>query len=537
MFCALFACAPLLTLRLGEGHDWVWEVVRVAEYHQAVLDGQWPPFFASNVFGGYGSAIFLFYPPLFSALAAGLAFTGLSIVQASALALLLLSLVGATGTYGAARAAGASAAGARIAVYTYTLHPYLIGDWLARNAHAEFAGLAFLPWVVWGVLALRRDRDRARLLLAGGLALTVVAHNLTGLVALGFVAVGVPLVLRREDRTWRVAATPIAGVVLALVLSAFYWVPALLEQDLMRSVNLTGGRYDFRAHFPTLGDVFGYREFYSTGPATPVLLAAIAGVLALRRSPLLATLFFGALSCFALVFSFTAALWDTLPVLPLYTFPWRFIGPAALLTALAASVAWTLASERVGPEGRIALETAIVVLCLLGAGARLSDTAPLSDATVEMLPRQLAPAAMRRHPVRIGFVDEYVPRAADSGLALRDPGGRGAIARRTPGASISGVVERGSAIAFDASSPHEAHVELRRYAAPLWHAHRAGAPLATVHSRGGRPVVVVPPGNGRVEVRARPPASRRWGLAASGLGLAAFTILAWRTRATLRARA
>jgi uncharacterized membrane protein len=51
------------------GHDWSYELVRVAEYAHALADGQVPPYWASNLYTGYGSPVFLFYAPLFVFLA------------------------------------------------------------------------------------------------------------------------------------------------------------------------------------------------------------------------------------------------------------------------------------------------------------------------------------------------------------------------------------------------------------------------------------------------------------------------------------
>ena len=66
------SCLPL---RYGfpYGHDWIFELVRVAEYKHALSAGQYPPFWADNLYGGYGSPIFLFYAPLFMLVASAFA--------------------------------------------------------------------------------------------------------------------------------------------------------------------------------------------------------------------------------------------------------------------------------------------------------------------------------------------------------------------------------------------------------------------------------------------------------------------------------
>ena len=46
------------SLWFPQGHDWKYGVARTAEYLHALQDGQFPPFWASNFYGGYGSPSF-----------------------------------------------------------------------------------------------------------------------------------------------------------------------------------------------------------------------------------------------------------------------------------------------------------------------------------------------------------------------------------------------------------------------------------------------------------------------------------------------
>src|SRR5262245_52380034 len=63
----VFGVLPLLRGGFPEGHDVFFELVRVGEYREALAAGQWPPFWSENLYEGYGSPVFLFYAPLFSA--------------------------------------------------------------------------------------------------------------------------------------------------------------------------------------------------------------------------------------------------------------------------------------------------------------------------------------------------------------------------------------------------------------------------------------------------------------------------------------
>ena len=77
------AVSPLFVHGFPRGHDWSFELVRIAEYQAALASGQLPPHWGENLYAGYGSPVFLFYAPLFSAGASLLGWTlGASIAAA-----------------------------------------------------------------------------------------------------------------------------------------------------------------------------------------------------------------------------------------------------------------------------------------------------------------------------------------------------------------------------------------------------------------------------------------------------------------------
>src|SRR5439155_677729 len=75
----------------------------------------------------------------------------------------------------------AAAASARAAASFYVLHPYLLGDAWLRNADAEYTALCLAPFALAGLLRARAQPRSAVLWIAAGLALVVLAHNLSGL--------------------------------------------------------------------------------------------------------------------------------------------------------------------------------------------------------------------------------------------------------------------------------------------------------------------------------------------------------------------
>ena len=286
------ACAPLFRDGFPLGHDWILELVRVAEYQAALAAGQLPPAWSENLYAGYGSPVFLFYAPLFCAAASPLAWLLDSVAAGAALLLVLLTAASVwtargfferacTGTEGASpSSARLAAAAARVGVYVYVLHPYLLGDKLLRNASAEFAALCLAPLALEGVLLADTRPRRAFVQVSLGLSLVILSHNLTALVVVSLV-LGAGLVVhspRRRRATWGLLA---AAIAFALVLTAFFWLPAVSLTSLVRSQDLLAGKFDFHSQFPGFFEVFGYDRFFATGLVTPAVWL-VAGVAVFR---------------------------------------------------------------------------------------------------------------------------------------------------------------------------------------------------------------------------------------------------------------
>src|SRR5882757_752289 len=67
--CAVLPFLVLATLGAPLGHDFEFELVRVAAYAHAWQDGQLPPYWGGDLYAGYGSPIFLFYGHVYLAIA------------------------------------------------------------------------------------------------------------------------------------------------------------------------------------------------------------------------------------------------------------------------------------------------------------------------------------------------------------------------------------------------------------------------------------------------------------------------------------
>jgi len=532
LVAASVAALPVVVAGFPQGHDWIFELVRSAQYTQAVRAGQWPPTWASELYAGYGSPIFLFYAPLFPAASAlGSALLG-TVGGGCVAALALLPALAALAIAAMVRQVpGAPAASARAAASFYVLHPYLLGDAWLRNADAEYTALCLAPFALAGLLRARAQPRSAVLWIAAGLALVVLAHNLSGLWLAAVCAGATALSAGRSGGGRAAALARISGIGLGLALASFFWLPALLWLSEVRTEQLLAGKFDFHGNFAALGALFGWDDFFGMGPLTALALAALAGTLALpapkhsgQRWIALGALL-GGLSSVALATPISVQLWELVPLLPLYQFPWRFAGPAALFAALAVAllVSWTSAS--LGRRAALVLELLLFALCTLQALPRLLQYEPLPAPVRDRLEPALAPAALLRSPLPATVGEEYLPRGA-SLTAWQVVSPRLGPLVEWGGARVEVLEDRGVFARLRVSSETEVTLRWARWAFPQWRLDVNGSSAALERGPSGEIASRIPAGSYELELRYEPPAARRAGLWLSGIALLSCAAIA-----------
>ena len=523
------ACLPLLAGGFPQGHDWTFELVRVAEYGAALEAGQFPPYWAENLYGGYGSPVFLFYAPLFSAGAALLGWLTGSVTTGSTLLLVLLTAVSIWAMQGlllaATELAGArDAAAARIGASFYVLCPYLLGDKLVRNADAEFAGLCLAPLALWGLLRAGSRPRACVALVAVGLALTVLAHNLTALALVGLLVAGA-VVLYLPARAERSALLAGGGVLLGLGVSAFFWLPAVSYTGLIRTRQLLIGKFDFHGQFPSLVDALGYGRFFSTGLLVPlVLLLGIWTAFRWRGSAEGRRMLVGLLVAAAgLLFLLTQAstfVWELVPGLPFFQFPWRMLGPLALVSAVVGALGLARLAAGRPAATRVWVELGCVALVALNAWPLLGKYRSLGP-YAESVPELVDPTRIRTGDQSVTVLDEYLPGPAVPQTWRRVRPVLGPVVKTIPkkGVKIEVLEDGGSHMVLRVTSRAGAWVRLARWYFPGWRVEYDGEPGELKDSPYGSVDLAVPGGEVRAEVWLGPPPARRWSLWVSGLAL------------------
>ena len=350
---------------LIDGHDSMTYPARLVEFARSGF----PPLWAPDLSSGRGQPLFEFCPPLIYAVALPFWKIGCGLAVSLQLALAFLIGAGAASVYAIGRHLGFSQWASLAASVMWLYAPYQSIDLYVSVRMAEMSALCVASLGLYAMLAW------PWYLAAFPLALLPLAHNAIAL--LMFPVLGtIGLLCEGVRGGWR-RLLPLAA---AALLDAWFWLPGLFEMRYVRPELLRTDFFDYHRHFIWLNQLvwghwqFGYSPLgmdYSLG--LPHITLAIGGLLyagrdwlhtpersyrdriigrepsrpdwlslprlrrgtPAQRSTALACCFAGAsLAGAFLATGYSVGIWDRLPILQYFQFPWRTLALPALFMPL-----------------------------------------------------------------------------------------------------------------------------------------------------------------------------------------------------------
>ncbi len=426
-------------------------------------DGVFPVRWMPDAAYGLGYPFFSYYAALPFYLSGGLVVLGLDVLSAVKVVQSLFLFAAALAMYAWARRLLAGRPGALLAAAAYTLAPFhLVNLYVRGDSLSEFAAFAFYPLILWALDRLA-DRPSLRRAVLPALAYAglVVTHNLSALIFSPFaITYVVVLVLPRAGSDGpgaaqsRPSGAASAGcrlawssgaLLLGILLSAWYWLPALGEVDQVQLTAQTTGYFHYSNHFRAADLVqtsllFGYElradapSPFAMGLAQAVLLLVAGAVLVARRarsrvaghdcradSARWAFVFGGLVLATVCITPLSGLLWDHLPLLEMVQFPWRFLSVQSLFAAV-------LIGGVINLEGGRGWAVAAALIAILGV-AQLGDLRPeyLSISSQEVTVERLQLYEMFTGNIGTTVRHEYLPEDVVprpyTGAALFEPDG------------------------------------------------------------------------------------------------------------------
>ncbi len=383
----LLAVQPFMLDRMPRTDDGLLQMYRsLALDHSLRVDHPLWPRYSSGLVYGYGAPLFNYFPALSYFPASWLHGLGFSFVGGWLLSMIIYTLLAALGIFLLGRLWTGSDLGGWIAALAYVYAPFFLFDSLTRGSSSELAALAALPYVMFGFTRLAwYGRRRDLVLSVAAFALFIPLHTLITLHGTALLALYCLFLVWRggEGRAVFLRLT-VAGL-LGLVLTAFYWLPALLEADAIKLglISEQLSHIDVKRHLRPLSEILAWphtadpthqNQAIPISLGWPQLILSAIGLLLSARAALglyrpLMLLIWIILLC--LVFMNTphsAPLWEAIPLIGFTQFPWRLLGLASLLLALASGIgAFMIASILPSGKSRAFVAGSIAVIMLLYA--------------------------------------------------------------------------------------------------------------------------------------------------------------------------
>jgi len=563
------ALTPLLRPGFFVSDDGRFHVYRIAALADAWGEGVLHPRLFPDFGFGYGQAVLNFYSPLSYWPGALLSLLGMSPAVAFQWSVALGFVLAALAAYGYVRSLWGQTAGV-LAALVYTYLPYHLADAYTRGALPEHFAFLFPPLILWaytaafrigntdgGILTQRRRDAEAQKntqsnppesaqsassafypLLLGALAWAglVLTHNLTTLL---MVLAAIPhlLLLAAWSRRWDRLLGAGLSLLLAMGLSAGYWLPVLAESG---SVGIgVGPSQGFVNHLLAPGDllarsfIYPYRDasglalVYPASWLAPLLLAAGVVALIWRRLRDVEGVALGfhlvlALAALGMTTTLTLPVW--LPLTPLLghlQYPWRFLVLESVGLMVCAALLPRLLPRVPGWAWAVGLTVVLALVSLPGLPMQQLDL----PAAQVWSPQRMWQEDAETGQVGATWTGEFLPvTVGEQRWALGRPR-EGAV--ETPPLSPAPVVRVEALghshmrVAVDTAIPFD--LRLHRFAQPGWNAQIDGVPVpVTASGEMGLATVAVEAGSHRVDFRFGTTPARRL-----GAGVALLAVLVW----------
>lgn len=258
LFLSFWTVRPLFNDGLFPVHDDT-QVGRVIEMNNALKDGHFPVRWSKDLGYGFGYPLFNFYAPLpyyFGGLL-------LSFVNNPILAVKIMYAVGIiiAGVFMFLLVSEIfSPFLGLVSATLYMYAPYHAVQIYVRGAVGEYWAYGLLPGIIWGLYKIAKTKKILWVFISACLiTLFILSHNIISMLfVLITLLVIIPILIicliqRRKIETLKMI---IISIILGLLMSAFFWIPAVFESQFTNVSSIISGGSVYSDHFVYLDQLW-----------------------------------------------------------------------------------------------------------------------------------------------------------------------------------------------------------------------------------------------------------------------------------------
>jgi uncharacterized membrane protein len=351
IFFAIVAGFALLHPGMIPTHDGEYHVLRFYEFDKTLKSGVWYPRWAQDFNFGYGIPLFNYVYPLPNYFASFLHIFGFNFIDSFKINMFVASLFGAVGMYLFSKEYWGKLGGIVSSVF-YTFAPYHFVDIYIRGSVGEVWALGLFPLALWSLKKMIKNQDK-RFIIPSVLFLAaiILAHNILALGFFIFVVSYLLLLVMLSNNKRQIGLQVLFLLWLSIGLSAVFWLPAIFETKYVVGLQV----FDLKSNFPDLYQLlvpsWGSGFFGGTMEnqmsvqigLTNVLIILLSlcmlPFLIIKKRKNVSLVIFSLVWLFVLFFlmlKVSLPIWEKVPLLYYFQFPWRLLSLVILLVSLLA---------------------------------------------------------------------------------------------------------------------------------------------------------------------------------------------------------
>lgn len=360
---SFLAVSTLLHFGFPPTHDGEYHIIRAWQFDKVFRDGNLYPRWQPDVNNGYGSPLMNYYYPLPYYVISFFHLFGVGFIDSFKLGIIFATLIGALFFFFWARIFWGTIGGLVSSIF-YTFSPYHIAEIYVRGSAGEIWSLALFPGLLWSITKVIKETDRRHIIPASLLlALVIFSHNILAYMLISFAVIYSVALLLHLKKKMRLVKLLLFIFISGVGLASIFWIPALFEQQYVRGLLI----YNVEEHFPQLyqllvpswgtgfsGTDLSQQMSFQIGVANlfAVIISTFVMILLIRKKKKeqihIGVFFIGVF--FVILFLMlrsSLVIWEFVPLLNYFQFPWRFLSLEILIASFLAGSIFVLWNSRV----------------------------------------------------------------------------------------------------------------------------------------------------------------------------------------------
>ncbi len=366
------------------------QVQRVYEMAKSLKMGMFPVRWVADLGYGLGYPIFNFYAPLAYYFGAKFVLLGFDALVSTKIMIIFGVLLSSFSMYLLAREFWGKKGGI-ISALLYVFFPYHAVNIYVRGAISELWAYAFIPLAFFGFYKLFKNNKYIYVIISViGFSGVILSHNLTAMMITPFLIVLLIIlgILNLKHKKNKNTFYLISAFFLSILISAFYWLPAILEMGNTNVSSTIGGGADFKDHFVCLDQL--WYSYWGFGGSTKtcsdglsfmlgklniliVVFSMIFLIISLmlgkeidkKTKYLCIVLFSGLIFSIFLMLSQSKIIWELISPMKYFQYPWRYLNMVGFFSAFLGGSIIVFSRQFIKNKNIIFVEFLITILLIV----------------------------------------------------------------------------------------------------------------------------------------------------------------------------